>query len=361
MEQTLDNDDLIDKKEELDESISSFNEQSFNSYYSDKNDDYQDIDSYVRKRHLSYASKKTKEEKERYENQKIIEEINSLKTIKEEDFVLFSSKDVIKSEFLLKEKFAISKNYIVTTYLMDFFTFSQFTHPKEIEKDARVSIFVLDKDDKANVFQYNAEDITNHLSIHKVNVQKVDSFLKGINKFLAEEEYVQIKNDSVHYCYFIYISIIFSILFAVGIISFSVLRMLKTKNLKMLYFLFSLTLVIFALIILVCRCRRMKVRSASKIMQYMIKHEKERADYVESWNKSFFDIYKIRVMVPLTVDYILFNLNANQEIKIADIDMSKYREMFHPEKGSEGDESSLGGRSNGINGINISGSDIEMN
>jgi hypothetical protein len=44
-------------------------------------------------------------------------------------------------------------------------------------------------------------------------------------------------------------------------------------------------------------------------------------EYIEAWNKSIFETNHIRVSIPISVDYLLFNMDPYQDIKIKDINM----------------------------------------
>ena len=47
--------------------------------------------------------------------------------------------------------------------------------------------------------------------------------------------------------------------------------------------------------------------------------------YVESWNRSIFESNRIRVTIPVTIDYILFNMDPYQEIELKHNSMPSLR------------------------------------
>ena len=44
-------------------------------------------------------------------------------------------------------------------------------------------------------------------------------------------------------------------------------------------------------------------------------------EYIEEWNKNFFENLKIRVTIPISLKYLMFNLDPFQDIEIKHLDM----------------------------------------
>ena len=57
-------------------------------------------------------------------------------------------------------------------------------------------------------------------------------------------------------------------------------------------------------------------------------------DYIEEWNKNFFEKNKIRVYIPISLNYIMFNLDPYQDIEIKHLDMKWFIEKVYKDKKS---------------------------
>ena len=55
-------------------------------------------------------------------------------------------------------------------------------------------------------------------------------------------------------------------------------------------------------------------------------------DYIEEWNKTFFENKKIRASVPISVNYIMFNLDPYQDIEIKHLDMKWFIQSVYKDR-----------------------------
>ena len=56
------------------------------------------------------------------------------------------------------------------------------------------------------------------------------------------------------------------------------------------------------------------------VIRYLIENAHEHNKYIDDWNKSIFMSNGVNVSIPITLDYIMFNLNREVEIAIENID-----------------------------------------
>ena len=55
-------------------------------------------------------------------------------------------------------------------------------------------------------------------------------------------------------------------------------------------------------------------------------------DYIEEWNKNFFEKNKIRVSIPISLKYLMFNLDPFQDIEIKHLDMKWFIDKAYKDK-----------------------------
>ena len=52
-------------------------------------------------------------------------------------------------------------------------------------------------------------------------------------------------------------------------------------------------------------------------------------EHIDTWNKNLFENYKIRAIVPISLNYIMFNLNPYQSIEIKHLNMDEIKKKFY--------------------------------
>ena len=77
-----------------------------------------------------------------------------------------NSNEEVTTKTLPDKKFAISSSDIITTFLINEDTFSQFTNPKEIEKDPRIKAYFLIKDNKRDKFMCNLNELIDSTNLN---------------------------------------------------------------------------------------------------------------------------------------------------------------------------------------------------
>ena len=94
---------------------------------------------------------------------------------------------------------------------------------------------------------------------------------------------------------------------------------------------FTIILIIVFIFKLIKLCKR-KLYIEYNNLNYMLINYMRFNDYVEEWNKSFFENMKIRASVPISLNYIMFNLDPFQNIDIRHLDMKWFIERVYKNK-----------------------------
>ncbi len=80
--------------------------------------------------------------------------------------------------------------------------------------------------------------------------------------------------------------------------------------------------------ILLSKWQNIEVYLAYKYLYYMLSNHKNVLDFVDDWNFKLFERLKIKVSVPVSINYIMFNLNPYQDIEIKHLNMKAFQDQF---------------------------------
>jgi hypothetical protein len=64
-------------------------------------------------------------------------------------------------------------------------------------------------------------------------------------------------------------------------------------------------------------------------LEYFLLNHNTIMDCFEMWNRNLFENYKIRVTAPISMNYIMFNLNPYQDIEIQHLDMDWIKQKYY--------------------------------
>ena len=224
----------------------------------------------------------------------------------------------VQRQGIRRKKFEIAKSSIVTTYVINDMMYSQFTNPKDIQSDQRVRVFILERDTNDDKLIYDINDILSTLCMESENAKNVNDFLTGMNNFFNDNSYLQIKNKNHRNKLFLLISIIFFLFIVISTVSY-ITYTIFVSSFTTMSLLSSSTLIVLFILLSLYQYNSLKnihIYSTFNIISYMVMNYATYVNYVESWNRSIFLSNRIRVSIPLTIDYILFNLDLYQDIKI---------------------------------------------
>ena len=246
---------------------------------------------------------------------------------------IYESKSKIKSYKIESKKFGYSKSSNIITYLLNLFIFSEFTNLEEIEKDKRIKVIFLKKNYKDKKFSvHNINAILNSLEMPNDKANDFENFIKGINNYLSETEYLNIQNKKRNKMIFVYaiIVIISLLIISIGAIMYIMVKK-GFENIALFVILLSIVLIIFilGLIYKIIDAINLKLLFFYYDLKYLLLNYNKIYSYIESWNNNLFDYYKIRAIAPISLNYIMFNLNPYQNIEIKHLDMEWLKKKFY--------------------------------
>ena len=247
---------------------------------------------------------------------------------------IFESNSKVYTYKIEKKKFALSRNSQITTYLLSLFVFSEFLNLNELEKDNRFKVYFLKRNPQQKKFIVDDGNLVlNSLDIPLDRANDFKSFIKGINRFLNEQEFliIQLKNKKK----LIWVYLIMT-LFILGILAMGAVFYLSYKNVHPALIGIEVAITIFFIIGLIMEiidAYNLKILFIYNDLRYLILKYNKIYEFVEGWNTSLFENYKIRATVPISLNYIMFNLNPYQDIEIKHLNMDEIKKRFYKTPG----------------------------
>lgn len=235
-----------------------------------------------------------------------------------------NSNEEVTTKTLPDKKFAISSSDLITTFLINDDSFSQFTNPKEIEKDPRIKAYFLIKDNKRDKFMCNLNELIERLSLQGEYVsQNIITFLKGLNAFFKEKDYKKIKQRNQMYYILLFGTMLILALCVLFFIIYDLFTLINSNSQLYVYIIHLLLMIccVVGVYLLYTKRHVIKIKAKFNLMNYFHGNYSKYFEYIEAWNKSIFETNHIRVSIPISVDYLLFNMDPYQDIKIKDINM----------------------------------------
>ena len=255
---------------------------------------------------------------------------------------IYESNSKIKNYKIDSIKFGLSKSAEVITYLLSLFTFSEFFNLEEIEKDKRFKVFFIKQNKAPKKFIVDDKNlILNNLGISEDKANDFEMFINDINNFLSENEYLELQKKNKRKLIFanLFIAIISLLIIGVIITMYFTIKIIRLKGKdtdnhiigKILLVLEGLLLLIFVfgLIIKIIDAKNMKLNFLYYDLRYFLINYNRIYERIENWNKTFFENYKIRASMPISLNYIMFNLNPYQDIEIKHLDMNLMKNRFY--------------------------------
>ena len=233
----------------------------------------------------------------------------------------FVSEGPIKSSGITKSNFFLYQSDNILTIVYNDKKYSQlisFPQSKEME------LYFIQKNKSNDVFEYNINEVLGniYMNIGNVNTNKnnVDSFLQGMNEFFRKDKYVSIthKNCCTKFWFVMLISMM--ILFICGMMLYVIQKKDET-SLLMISVVIGVGVVLCGGVVLaVLNWNKVFTGLKYNVIKYLIENAHEYNKYIDDWNKSIFTSNGVNVSIPITLDYIMFNLNREVEIAIENID-----------------------------------------
>ena len=248
---------------------------------------------------------------------------------------IFESNSKVSTYKIDKKKFALSKNSQITTYLLSLFIFSEFLNLNELEKDNRFKVSFLKRNPQQKKFI--VDDVNSVLTSLEIPLNKsteFKSFINGINFFLTEQEFLNIQANNKKKLFWVYLVMAAFILGLLAMIGLNILSFMKGISIlvKILEFVVDLIFII-GLIIKIVEAYNLKILFIYNDLKYLILNYNKIYEFVERWNTNLFENYKIRATVPISLNYIMFNLNPYQDVEIKHLDMNEFKKRFYKSPG----------------------------
>lgn len=247
---------------------------------------------------------------------------------------IFESNSKVYTYKIEKKKFALSRNSQITTYLLSLFVFSEFLNLNELEKDNRFKVYFLKRNPQLKKFIVeDGNSVLTSLDIPLDRANDFKSFIKGINRFLNEQEFliIQLKNKKK----LIWVYLIMT-LFILGILAMGAMFYLSYKKVHPALIGIEVAITIFFIIGFIMKiidAYNLKILFIYNDLRYLILKYNKIYEFVEGWNTSLFENYKIRATVPISLNYIMFNLNPYQDIEIKHLNMDEIKKRFYKTQG----------------------------
>lgn len=251
---------------------------------------------------------------------------------------IYESNSKTTSYKIDSKKFGISQNNQIITYLINLYIFSEFANVEEIERDQRIKVVFIKQNKIEKRFSIeNINSILNNLEIPNDKINDFENFIKGMNDILSENEYLnihkkQIKKLIINIVLIIIMSLL--IIFVGTCMGIIIADMEKYSYNKLLLILGGIILLsfIFGLIYKIIDAKNSKLLFLYYKLRYLLINYNKFCEYVETWNKNLFENYKIRAIIPVSLNYIMFNLNPYQNVEIKHLDMNWMKQIFYKSK-----------------------------
>ena len=251
----------------------------------------------------------------------------------------YESNSKITSYKIDNIKFGLSKNSEIITYLISLFIFSEFLNLEEIEKDKRFKVIFIKQNKMQKQFIIDdKKSFLNSLDIPYDKSNDFDMFLNGINDFLKEDEYLNLQKKnkkkmiSVYSLIILIIVLILGICVAIYFVLKNIINNEKNKTNFIIVLILSVILVMifsFGLVMKIIDANNLKLLFIYYDLRYLLINFKRINEHIEEWNRNLFENYKIRVSMPISLNYIMFNLNPYQNIEIKHLDMDWLKKKFY--------------------------------
>lgn len=193
--------------------------------------------------------------------------------------------------------------------------------------------FFLKRNNLVNLFEYKIDDILTNLKLGSDKKELIQKFLEEINLFFKERDFKEMRENNKKFKKTIYITfIIILIILILTIIYLIYLFKNSSKIHSIIIFLIGIIVLLIFLIILLQMIFKMDLYFEFNEISYMITKYNDINKLITQWNKDEFEKIRVNVSVPISLNYIQFNIDPFQKIEIKHIDMSKFKKKFYPNK-----------------------------
>lgn len=239
--------------------------------------------------------------------------------------------------------FGLIKCDNITTYFLGMVACSQFTNPEEVENNKQLNVRFLYRGNKSrsNGIGINSNNevfrLPQDFKIEKVERSKLKQFITALNEFFYTSEYMQTVSEMTTNKKLRLLLLIIIFLIIIGCLWFlgnDIYQLIKgsiSVNYLFLIKNIGLSVVIIFLLLLskrfIGKLKKIPFRFLEETISYRIKHAEEVVEFIEKWNEELFIGKHIRIWIPASLDYVMFNSDLYQNIQME----SHYVEESNPD------------------------------
>ena len=239
------------------------------------------------------------------------------------DFCPSKKKEEIQYYFV-DDDLEIKKDNVVTTYYLKKKPYPQFTNPKDVNSHCKdkikflfknkygifVNDFLIDESDDNNIKKnINTNEIIEDDN-EEIKEVTFSNFINELNKkfiFCSDESNISTTYTTKKYLLVILFMIIL-------ILMISIIYFLHQKKMTLYYFIGSIVFLLL-LIFLIFICKYFTNSKYLLLKERLFEREeynKSLQDFLFKWNKIYFNSKNLNVECPLSLDYIIINLNYKE-------------------------------------------------
>lgn len=238
-----------------------------------------------------------------------------------------------------KGTFSLIQCQLITTFYYGSLNFSQFTNPYLIENDPRYELKFLYKANNTNC-EGTSFSLYDDFSLNTINTKNLEIFVHDLNKFFQDSKYISLtKSYQIRKIIFdiLYYFFWLLILFIVGFIAYYVYSYFNKEIVFQSDFwivvgccIGGVVILIVGIILIHFKFKKMKMLLIEKETILRIKSHKDIYNFIDDWNVKLFSLHKISMWIPITLNYVMFNLSKNDSIQLIShsIDEIKTKKLF---------------------------------
>ena len=228
--------------------------------------------------------------------------------------------------------FGLIKCENITTYFLGMVACSQFTNPEQVENNKELNVKFLYRGNKnrSNGIGIKGNNevfkLPPDFKIDKIELSKMKHFITAVNQFFYTSEYMQtvseITTNKKLRCILIFIMfcIIIGCFWFLGNDVYKLIRGEISIDYLFLIKNIGLSVVIILLLFLskrsIGKLLKVPFRFLEETISYRIKHAEEVEEFIEKWNEELFIGKHVRIWIPASLDYVMFNSDLYQNIQM---------------------------------------------
>lgn len=223
---------------------------------------------------------------------------------------------------------------MITTYFLGRVSYSEFTNPQMVEKESKMQLAFLYQSKCSNSNDHFSLDViedalsisttmsmssSNYSPFAKLsNIDPINmkQFINELNNFFYESEYINIANSysQNNCCYISLMVLIMGIL--LSIVLFLSLRFSDMEVWQIVLAFFFVIALVFLGWVFWKKRSTLPFRQLESELIYRFNNVDKVQLFIDQWNETLFLKHDIYMWIPVSLHYVMFNMDINQEIQI---------------------------------------------